>query len=112
MSQNLQKFNAHNQLAQWGRMVEECRNSGMPVRKWCEAHSVPVSTYYTRQRRVFQAVTASAEPQFVELSGPESKSECHTVIARVRTAGYEVDLYTGADAVMAKAILEAMRHAE
>ena len=112
MSQSLQKFNTQNQLAQWSRMVEECRNSGMPVRKWCEAHSVPVSTYYTRQRRVFQAVTASAEPQFVELNGPESKSECHAVIARVRTAAFEVSLYAGADIAMAREILEAMYHAE
>ena len=112
MSQSLQKFNAQTQLSQWSRMVEECRSSGMPVRKWCEAHSIPVSTYYTRQRRVFQAVTASAAPQFVELEEPEAKAENHAVIARVRTAAYEVDLYAGADTAITKAILEAMCHAE
>jgi len=112
MSQSLQEFNAQNQMSQWSRMVEECRSSGIPVRKWCEAHNIPVSTYYTRQRRVFQTVTASAEPRFVEVNGPELKSECHAVIARVRTAAFEVDLYSGVDTALAREILEAMFRAE
>lgn len=41
-----------------------------------------------------------------------SDSECHAVIARVRTAAFEVDLYAGVETAMAKEILEALCHAE
>ena len=32
-------------LAEWTRQVEECRNSGLSVRAWCEQNGIAVSTY-------------------------------------------------------------------
>ena len=58
MEQGLQQVNQHSRLVEWGRRAEACRNSGQRVSEWCEEHGIPVSTYYSWQRKVFEAVSA------------------------------------------------------
>lgn len=38
--------------AEWISMVEECRNSGLPVRAWCKENFVGYKTYYYRLRKL------------------------------------------------------------
>ncbi len=33
-------------LEQWKKLIAECQNSGMPIRKWCEQHGFREQTYY------------------------------------------------------------------
>ena len=35
-------------------MVHDCRNSGQTVAAWCREHSMPVATYYRRQKLVWE----------------------------------------------------------
>ena len=41
-------------LRQWQEMVHDCRNSGQTVAAWCREHSMPVATYYRRQKLVWE----------------------------------------------------------
>ena len=41
-------------LQQWREMVYQCRNSGQTVEAWCREHSIPVATYYRRQKLVWE----------------------------------------------------------
>ena len=38
--------------AEWISMVEDCRNSGLPVRVWCKENFVGYKTYYYRLRKL------------------------------------------------------------
>ena len=38
--------------AEWITMVEDCRNSGLPVRVWCKEYFVGYKTYYYRLRKL------------------------------------------------------------
>ena len=38
--------------AEWITMVEDCRNSGLPVRVWCKENFVGYKTYYYRLRKL------------------------------------------------------------
>ena len=67
MEQGLQKVNHQSRLMEWGQRVEACRNSGQRVSEWCAEHGIPVSTYYSWQRKVFQAVSSENKVCFAEI---------------------------------------------
>ena len=54
--ESLQRVNRQQRLAEWGRRVEACRNSGLTVVQWCQENGIAVSTYFSWQRKVFQAL--------------------------------------------------------
>ena len=58
MERGLQKVNQRSRLVERGRQAEACRNSGQRVSEWCGEHGIPVSTYYSWQRKVFQAAVS------------------------------------------------------
>lgn len=33
---------------EWSEKIQECQNSGMTVKEWCESSGIKLSTYYTR----------------------------------------------------------------
>ena len=68
MERGLQKANHYNQLAEWAQRVEACRKSGRKVSEWCIEQGIPVSTYYSWQRKVYETVTAEPEVCFTEIS--------------------------------------------
>ena len=73
MSKGIQIIKENNNLAEWSRQVEECRNSGLSVRSWCERHQIAVSTFHYRRQKVWKALQNSS--QFVEV--PLSFDESH-----------------------------------
>ena len=52
MAKELQIIKENNNIAEWSRQVEECRNSGLSVRSWCEQHQIAVSTFHYRRQSV------------------------------------------------------------
>ena len=61
MKNALQAVNHSGKLMEWSRQVEACRQSGMTVTERCQEHGIAVSTYYYRQRRVLEAISANHE---------------------------------------------------
>ena len=73
MAKGLQIIKENKNLAEWSRQVEECRNSGLSVRSWCEQHQIAVSTFHYRQQKVWKALQKSSQFVEVPLSFDESR---------------------------------------
>ncbi len=106
MEQGLQKVNQHSRLMEWGRRVEVCRNSGQRVSEWCEGHGIPVSTYYSWQRKVFKAVSAEKEMCFAEI--PMRATNSDTAVS-IQCGELYVEIHAGADAETIQAIIQALK---
>lgn len=37
---------------EWMELIQECRTSGSSDKEWCEQHSIPISTFYTKISRL------------------------------------------------------------
>ena len=109
MGRELQAINHKQQLAEWSRRVEACRNSGQTVTQWCGENGVAVSTYYGWQRKVFKAVTAKTEACFAEVPVYSATSVPDGRAAVIRAGELEIELCTGADTATVRAIIEALR---
>lgn len=103
----LQTINQQNKLALWSDQIAACRNSGQTVSQWCAAHGISTSTYYTRQRRVYE-MTAKASAAFVEVQmEPRPESSC--CVATVSAGGITAEIHTGADEATMAALFRAMK---
>lgn len=105
----LQTANRSNSLVYWNTQVSACRGSGQRVKDWCEAHGVPLSTYYYWQRQVY---LASMEPErhegFIEIqAAPAAKHG--TAAITIPFCNTEIAIHNGADADILAALLHAIR---
>jgi len=48
-------------LERWAAQMNECRQSGLSVRQWCEENSVNMKTYYNRMAKVREAMLEDIE---------------------------------------------------
>ena len=106
MERGLQKANQYNRLAEWGRRVEACRKSGQKVSEWCSEQGIPVPTYYSWQRKVFQAVTTEPEVCFTEISAGPAGSR---TAASIESGELRIEIHEGADTEMIRAIIQALK---
>ena len=72
---SLQRANQQQRLVEWSRRVEACRNSGLSVGQWCQENGIAVSTYFSWQRKVFQALQEVQEVTFAEVPVIEERRE-------------------------------------
>ena len=93
-------------MAEWAQRVEACRKSGQKVREWCTEQGIPVSTYYSWQRKVFQAVTAEPEVCFTEIS---TKPAGRGVAASIESGELRIEIHAGADVETVRAIIQALK---
>ena len=106
MERGIQKANQYNQLAEWAQRVEACRKSGQKVSEWCSGQGIAVSTYYSWQRKVYQAVTAEPEVCFTEISaGPAGRR----MVASIESGELRIEIHAGADAETVRAIIQALK---
>ena len=89
--------------------MEACRNSGLTVGQWCEENGIAVSTCFSWQRRVFQAVKEVRQAIFAEAPVPEGFHPIGHVIASVDVSGVRMQIYEGADKNTLQAIFQAMK---
>ena len=106
MERGLQKANHYNQLAEWAQRVEACRKSGQKVSEWCSEQGIPVSTYYSWQRKVFQAATTEAEVCFTEIS---ARPAGRGIAASIESGELRIEIHAGADAETVSAIIQALK---
>lgn len=55
-------------LQEWAKRVKECRSSGLSVKEWCKENNVAMSTFYTWQKKVFNAVSNQVQQTPVNFS--------------------------------------------
>ena len=106
VEQGLQKVNHRSRLMEWSRRVEACRNSGQRVSEWCGEHGIPVSTYYSWQRKVFRAVSAEDEVYFAEIPIRPASGE---TAASIHCGELRVNIHAGADAETIQTIIRALK---
>ena len=49
---NVKEAKSQVQLIEWATQVNECRQSGLPVKRWCKENGVAVKSYYYHLKRV------------------------------------------------------------
>ena len=106
VEQGLQKVNHRSRLMEWSRRVEACRNSGQRVSEWCGEHGIPVSTYYSWQRKVFQAVSSENEVCFAEIPVRPIGTD---IAASIQCGDLQVNIHAGADAETIQTIIRALK---
>ena len=107
--ESLQRANQQHRLAEWSRRVEACRNSGLSVGQWCQENGIAVSTYFSGQRKVFQALKEVQEVTFAEVPIMEHFQLSGHIVAAMEVSGVQIQVYEGADEATLQAILQAAK---
>ena len=108
-SASLQRANQQHRLVEWGRRVEACRNSGLPVGQWCRENEIAVSTYFSWQRKVFQTLKEVQEVTFAEAPVMECPQPSGHIAAAMEVGGVQIQVYGGADEATLLAIFRAAK---
>ena len=106
MEQGLQRINHQGHLAEWSRRVKAYRKSGQRESEWCAEQGIPVSTYYSWQREVFQSAVSENEVYFAEVSVRPAVAE---MAASIQCGEPRVEIHTGADPETIQAIIRALK---
>ena len=72
-------------LNEWQELVRTCRNSGLPVRKWCAANGICPKTYYRWEHEVIKTAMTGAEQACVQPSPALVKVEPSSLAETVET---------------------------
>lgn len=107
MSSGLQKYNKNQKLEEWALQIEECRNSGKTVKDWCKEQNLSMSTYYLRQKKVYEVLKEQTNT-FYEVSMPEPVVENH-LVAALQYGEYRTEIYKGTDEETILCILRAIK---
>ena len=107
MSKGLQIIKENNNLAEWSRQVEECRNSGLSVRSWCERNQIAVSTFHYRQQKVWKALQKSS--RFVEVPLSFDESNHSNIAASVKVGSICAEVHNGADEATLAALFRVLK---
>ena len=106
---SLQRANQQHRLVEWSRRVEACRSSGLPVGQWCQENGIAVSTYFSWQRKVFQALKELQEVTFAEVPVMERCQPSGHIVAAMEVSDVRIQVYEGADGSTLQAILQAAK---
>ena len=107
MPKGLQIIKENNNIAEWSRQFEECRNSGLSVRSWCEQHQIAVSTFHYRQQKVWKALQKSSK--FIEVPLSLDESHNNNIAATVKVESICAEIHNGADEATLTAIFRALK---
>ena len=67
---DIQSINDDIKTKQWVERIKECRESGLPVRKWCKQNNICEQTYYCwlkKLRKMAIETGAVQAPSFVPI---------------------------------------------
>ena len=106
---SLQRANQQQRMAEWSRRVEACRNSGLSVGQWCRENGIAVSTYFSWQKKVFQALKEVREVTFAEVPIMEHSQLSGHIVAAMEVSGVRIKVYEGGDGATLHAILQAAK---
>ena len=73
MDNILQIVNTNREMQEWADKLRACRSSSLSVRSWCRENNVPISSFYYRQKKIFNRVSGR-ESRFSEISVSEKSN--------------------------------------
>ncbi|QCT06801.1 IS66 family insertion sequence element accessory protein TnpA [Ruminococcus bovis] len=110
MNKGIRTLRKEQNLALWANQVEKCNNSGLSVAQWCRNNNIPVSTFWSRQKKVYEAYTQKNRPQFIEVS-VEPEVNANSPMISIKRNDFTVEINNGADEATITAVLRAMKNA-
>ncbi len=110
MKNGIRTLRQEQNLSLWATQVEECNKSGLSVTQWCKNNSIPVSTFWNRQKKVYEAYTQKNRPQFIEVS-VEPEVNANSPMISIKRNDFTVEINNGADEATITAVLRAMKNA-
>lgn len=102
-------------LQVWSQRVQDCRGSGLSVRRWCREQGITTTTYYRWERELLAAAGSSAKrPQgatvFAELPAPGAMQQNGSErTATLRIGENSIDLYQQMDPQMLKMLVDLLQ---
>lgn len=109
MKNDIRTLRQEQNLTLWANQVEECNNSGLSVTQWCKNNNIPVSTFWNRQKKVYEAYAQKTNPQFIEVS-IEPEVTTNSPMISVKRNDFTIDINNGADEATITAVLRAMKN--
>ena len=109
VSTELQKLNGQNKAAEWAAKIADCRNSGIPVNRWCKENGVCEQTFYKWQRKLFAIAKAQQEVKFAEVTPVSPVESRGQAVVTIRAGGIAVDIHAGADKATVESVLRIMK---
>ena len=119
---NMRKVQHDVQVEEWKQKIIECRNSGLPVIRWCKENNVKENRYYywlniirhetllkskqTREQTKGMTVFAQVNEQ-PSIDMPDKSSS--DVCAVIRIAGISVEIQNGASQETIGAIMQSLK---
>ena len=77
--------------------------------QWCRENGIAVSTYFSWQKKVFQALKEVQEVSFAEVPIMEHSQLSGHIVAAMEVSGVRIQVYEGADGATLQAILQAAK---
>lgn len=105
MGEILQTRNAYRK-EEWRQIIQECQESGLSNKAYCELHGISEKTYYYWLRKLRRAIMEQAVPQIMEV-GPEEKGPAEMLYIRYR--GAEMTLPDGTDIDAIASVLRSLQ---
>lgn len=82
--------------------------SGM-TEEWCREHGISESTYYNRQQKIFEVVSANQEVCFTEVLVMQPIKSNSMAVALVQCGDISIDIYSGAGKETLKSIFGTLK---
>ena len=89
--------------------MEACRSSGLSAGQWCQENGRAISTYFSWQRKVFQALKDIQEVTFAEVPVMERSQLSGHIAAAMEVSGVWIQVYARADEATLQTILQAAK---
>ena len=105
-------------LEHWRTQIIDCRSSGMSVKGWCAEHNNSTKTYYRWEKEILSSAATELVPTvsapqppaaFVELPSQPERQTGGGVVASIQIGKGKVDIYSGADTAVVRAICQVLK---
>lgn len=86
MRTKIQCVNDNVRLSQWKQIIQNCRDSGLPVKRWCDENNIsePSYYYYLKKFRELAIKEADDDQDFYPLVVNEEKEITHENIEIIK----------------------------
>ena len=89
----------------WARIIEECSNSGLTKREFCQQRGISEKSYYYWLRKLRKKLVTSSTPQLVPLDAVVMPDD----LLEIQYRGAELKLPAGVDMDTVAALLRSIQ---
>lgn len=113
MQPDVKKLDVQVRYANWMKIIQECRNSGIPVARWCKQNGVKESSYYYYLKRIRERIVQQGsdnrmeDPLFFPVPRSEHDSSYETI--SVYRGEFRIEVHQDTDINLIRHVLEAFR---